>query len=42
MKGFHKVPFRQVYCDTWRSWLGETIYCLIVLKLNPPKLPDIG
>ncbi len=37
-----KVPFRQVYCETFRSWVAQTIYCHIVIKLDPPYLPDIG
>jgi hypothetical protein len=26
-----KVPAREVYCDTFRSWLHMTIWCYIVL-----------
>lgn len=36
MKGYYKVPFRQVYCETIRCWLAETIYCHVVLRINPP------
>ena len=35
MKGYHKVPLRDVYCEGWRCWLAETIYCLVVLKIMP-------
>lgn len=48
MKGYIKVPFPQVYCDSWRSWLAELILCHVVYKLSPPKfsgydsLPDNG
>jgi hypothetical protein len=42
MKGFHKVPCREVYCDTWRAWLAEVVLCFVVYKLMPPILPDIS
>jgi len=41
MKGYYKVPFRQVYCDSLRLWLASLIECHIVLKLNPPKFEPI-
>ena len=34
MKGYYKVPFRQVYCETLRVWIASVIYCHIVLRLN--------
>ena len=41
MKGYYKVPFRQVFCDSLRVWLAEVIHCDIVLRLNPPNLPPL-
>lgn len=41
MKGYIKVPFRRVYCEGIRAWLAETIYCHIVLRIDPPKLASI-
>jgi hypothetical protein len=29
----YKVPFRQVYCLTIRSWIRETIWCHVVNRL---------
>ena len=34
MKGYYKVPFRQVYCETLRVWAASVIYCHVVLRLN--------
>lgn len=42
MKGYWKVPFRQVYCESFRGWIAETIYCHVCLRIDPPKLPEIG
>lgn len=42
LSSYWKVPFRQVYCETFRVWLAEVIHCHVVLKLNPPNLPSIG
>ena len=42
LKAYWKVPFRQVYCETLRQCIGETIYCHIVLRINPPNLPIIS
>jgi hypothetical protein len=28
----YKVPFREVYTDTVRSWAKETIWCHLVLR----------
>jgi len=41
---FWKVPCRQVYCNSFRQWLGQTIYCHLVLRLSPiatPKFNDL-
>ncbi|SOD42383.1 hypothetical protein SAMN06298226_2722 [Nitrosovibrio sp. Nv4] len=42
MKGYYKVPFRKVYCETLRLWLAATINCHVVLRLAPPCLPDVS
>ena len=42
VKGYYKVPFRQVYCETLRQWLASVILCHVVYRLDPPKLPEIG
>jgi hypothetical protein len=41
MKGFYKVPFRQVFCGSLRSWLASVIECHVVLRLDPPKFTPI-
>lgn len=41
MKGYYKVPFRQVYCPTLRQVIAQTIYCHVVIRLDPVKLPVI-
>jgi len=41
MKGYYKIPLRQVYCDTLRGWIAEMILIFIVYKIDPPKLIDI-
>lgn len=38
MKGYYKVPFRQVYCDTLREWLASVIECHVILKLRRTHL----
>lgn len=35
MKGFYKVPGREVYCATLRIWLASVVYSYVVLKLDP-------
>jgi hypothetical protein len=30
-----KVPFRQVYCATFKDWLRSTFWCLVVIKVFP-------
>lgn len=43
VKYWYKVPFRNVYCETFRDWLAQTIYCHIVIRIGTKsKLPDIG
>lgn len=42
MKGYWKVPLRQVYCKSFRGWIAETIYCHVCLRIAPQKLPEIG
>lgn len=27
MIGYHKVPFREVYCDTWAAWARNCFHC---------------
>jgi hypothetical protein len=44
-KSHWKVPFRQVYCDSFKSMVMDTIWCHVVLKLfpyadNPVPCPD--
>lgn len=33
--GHWKVPFRQVYCESFRDMLKQTIWCHVVLRLFP-------
>lgn len=33
LKDYWKVPFREVYCDTFGAWVRETVWCHIVLRL---------
>lgn len=42
MKGYHKVPFRQVYCGSIRRWLASVVRSFIVYKLDPPNQTEIG
>jgi len=39
---YWKVPFRMVYCDTFRAWLAETIYCHVCLRIDPPHPLPFG
>lgn len=41
MKNYLKVPFRQVYCPDFKSWLRATIWCHVVLRLFPDVI-DVG
>ena len=41
MKGYYKVPNRQVYCDSIRLWIAAVIRIFVVYKLDPPQVPDI-
>lgn len=36
-----KVPFRAVYCSTFRGWLASLILCHVVYRLDPPNLPSL-
>lgn len=36
-----KVPFRQVYCDTFGAWLRAVLWCFVVLKVFP-HVADFG
>jgi hypothetical protein len=42
MKGYYKIPFRQVYCEGIRVWIAELILIFVVYKLNPPHIPPLG
>lgn len=33
--GYKKVPRREVYCDTWRSWLAQVVLIFVVYKIDP-------
>lgn len=35
MKGYWKVPFRQVYCDSFVNMLKQTLWCHLVIKVFP-------
>lgn len=35
MKGYYKVPGREVYCDTIRKWVASVILCHVVYRLDP-------
>ena len=37
----YKVPRRKVYCETLRSWLRETAWCLFVLKAFRSDIEDM-
>ena len=37
----YKVPFRQVYCATFKDFIKETIWCLFVIRIFP-KAHDFG
>lgn len=36
-----KVPRRSIYCDTFSSWVHETLYCFFVLKFFKRELNDM-
>jgi hypothetical protein len=42
MKGYYKIPFRDVYCGTLRLWLAELILIFVMYKLDPPPTPEGG
>lgn len=35
MKGYWKVPFRAVYCDSFVTMLKQTLWCHVVIKVFP-------
>ena len=37
----YKVPFRQVYSDTFAGWLRQTFWCHAVIRVFP-KVHDFG
>ncbi len=39
MKGYYKIPFRQVYCQGIRMWIASMVRIFIVYKLEPPTVP---
>jgi hypothetical protein len=41
MKGYYRVPFRQVYCETLRTWAAAVILCHVVYRLAPPVIPAL-
>lgn len=42
MKGYYKVPRRDVYVSTIRQWIACIILSHVVYRLMPPVLPKIG
>lgn len=38
IKGYYKVPFRQVYCETIGGWLASVWQCHVVYRILPRKL----
>jgi len=42
LKGYYKVPFRDVHCETLRQWVASIILCHIVYRIDPPKLPELS
>jgi hypothetical protein len=36
-----KVPARSIYCDTFVSWLHQTIWCHFVLRFYKTSINDI-
>ena len=36
-----KVPFRQIYCNTFKQWLKSTFWCHVVIKVFPHCV-DLG
>jgi len=41
MQNYYKVPFRDVYCETFKSWVAQIIKIFIVYKLDPPIIPRL-
>lgn len=42
MKGYWKIPGRDVYCQGLQIWCAEMILIYVVYKLAPPVLPRLG
>jgi hypothetical protein len=42
MKGYWKVPGRDVYCERFVDMLVSTLRCHVWLRVNKPNLPTIG
>lgn len=38
---YYKVPFRDVYCDTFAGWMRQTFWCHVVIRVFP-KCHDFG
>ena len=36
-----KVPFRQVYTNTFKHWVQQTVWCHLVIKMFP-RCHDFG
>lgn len=41
MKGYYKVPAREVYCGSLRGWVASVFHCHVWLRIFPPNLPVI-
>ena len=35
LKDYYKVPFRQVYCETFLDWIVATLRCHVWLRIRP-------
>ncbi len=42
LSDYYKVPFRQVYCETLRTWVMSCFRCHVWLQLFGVNLPEIG
>lgn len=38
----YKIPRREVYCDTLRSWFHELLWVFLVMKLFRNDISEIG
>lgn len=41
LSSYWKVPFRQVYCDTFAGWLKSLLWIFVVMKVFP-HARDLG